>query len=386
MRARLAVKRNPAAKDPRAPLVLDGDEVQLESAAIDGRTLAATEYATRRGAPDHPVGARCVHPRHGRAHRAAQEHEADGAVRLEGRLLHPVRGGGLPPHHVLRRPAGRDGALHDDDPRRPREVSGAAVEREPGRAGRRGGRPALGEVGRPVPEAVLPLRDGRREARQARGHVRHALGPEGDAAGVGGAGQGRPVRLGDAGAQEIDEVGRGHVRPRGRPRLLHDRRGRRLQHGRDGEQGPQHLQHQVRPRPPRHRDRRRLPQHRPGRRPRVLPQLDRQPRHLPRLVPAVAEGGPHRLPRPGVRRRHLLAPGDAHPGSARPARGAVPRGRRPDGAPGAPAVVHGDLELLHRHRVREGRGGGADDPHAHRARARSGAGWTSTSGVTTARR
>jgi aminopeptidase N len=45
VRARLAVKRNPAAKGPRAPLVLDGDEVQLESAAIDGRTLAATEYA-----------------------------------------------------------------------------------------------------------------------------------------------------------------------------------------------------------------------------------------------------------------------------------------------------------------------------------------------------
>ena len=45
VRARLAVERNPAAKDPRAPLVLDGDEVRLESAAIDGRTLAATEYA-----------------------------------------------------------------------------------------------------------------------------------------------------------------------------------------------------------------------------------------------------------------------------------------------------------------------------------------------------
>ena len=37
-----------------------------------------------------------------------------------------------------------------------------------------------------------------------------------------------------------------------------------------------------------------------GGRPRVLPQLDRQPRHLPRLVPAVAEGRPDGLPRPGV--------------------------------------------------------------------------------------
>ena len=42
-------------------------------------------------------------------------------------------------------------------------------------------------------------------------------------------------------------------------------------------------------------------------RPRVLPQLDRQPRHLPRLVPAVAEGRPHGLPRPGVLERPGLA-------------------------------------------------------------------------------
>ena len=48
-------------------------------------------------------------------------------------------------------------------------------------------------------------------------------------------------------------------------------------------------------------------EHRPRGRARVLPQLDRQPRHLPRLVPALAQGRPHGLPRPGVRRRHLLA-------------------------------------------------------------------------------
>ena len=36
--------------------------------------------------------------------------------------------------------------------------------------------------------------------------------------------------------------------------------------------------------------------------PRVLPQLDRQPRDLPRLVPALPEGRADRLPRPGVHR------------------------------------------------------------------------------------
>jgi aminopeptidase N len=45
VRAKLGVKRNPAAKDPKAPLVLDGDELALESVAIDGRTLAASGYA-----------------------------------------------------------------------------------------------------------------------------------------------------------------------------------------------------------------------------------------------------------------------------------------------------------------------------------------------------
>ena len=47
-------------------------------------------------------------------------------------------------------------------------------------------------------------------------------------------------------------------------------------------------------------DRHRLPGHRGGDRPRIFPQLDRQPGDLPRLVPAVAEGRADGLPRPGV--------------------------------------------------------------------------------------
>src|SRR3989454_2114151 len=63
-------------------------------------------------------------------------------------------------------------------------------------------------------------------------------------------------------------------------------------------------------------------------------------RSLPRLVPAVSEGGPDGIPRPGVRRRQLLARRDEDPGSARAAGGPVPGGRRADEAPGAAAVVH----------------------------------------------
>ena len=47
--------------------------------------------------------------------------------------------------------------------------------------------------------------------------------------------------------------------------------------------------------------------HRGHHRARVFPQLDRQPHHLPRLVPALPEGRPDRLPRPGVHRRPALA-------------------------------------------------------------------------------
>ena len=45
VRARLAVQRNPAAGDRGAPLVLDGDELELVSVALDDHALAASAYA-----------------------------------------------------------------------------------------------------------------------------------------------------------------------------------------------------------------------------------------------------------------------------------------------------------------------------------------------------
>ena len=54
-------------------------------------------------------------------------------------------------------------------------------------------------------------------------------------------------------------------------------------------------------------DRRRLRGHRGGHRPRVLPQLDGQSRHLSGLVPAHAEGGPHGLPGPASSRRDMTS-------------------------------------------------------------------------------
>ena len=73
-----------------------------------------------------------------------------------------------------------------------------------------------------------------------------------------GARQGGSLRLRHGLAQALDALGRGGVRPRVRPRHLHDRRGLRLQHGGDGEQGPQRLQRQIRAGEPGNRDRRGL--------------------------------------------------------------------------------------------------------------------------------
>ena len=151
----------------------------------------------------------------------------------------------------------------------------------------------------------------------------------------------------DGVAQARDPLGRGALRPRVRPRHVHDLLRRRLQHGRDGEQGPQHLQQPPGARRSRDRDRRRLRGDRGRDRPRVLPQLDRQPRHVPRLVPAVAQGRPHRLPRPGVLERPQLARRRAHRGGRVPAPRAVPRGRRPDGAQRAARRVPRDQQFLH---------------------------------------
>ncbi len=133
VRARLAVHRNPQAVERAGPLVLNGDELELESVALDGRTLTPAEYElddehlTVAGVPERFTLETVVRIR------SAQEHQADGLVRLQGRLLHAVRGGRLPAHHLLHRPPGRDGALHHHHPRRQGPLPVPAVERQSGR-------------------------------------------------------------------------------------------------------------------------------------------------------------------------------------------------------------------------------------------------------------
>jgi aminopeptidase N len=68
----------------------------------------------------------------------------------------------------------------------------------------------------------------------------------------------------------------------------------------------------------------RFRRHRERHRARVFPQLDRQPHHLPRLVPVESEGRLHRLSRSGVLVRCRLARRQAHWGRADAARPSVP--------------------------------------------------------------
>src|SRR5450830_794372 len=44
VRSTLALARNPKSTDAHAPLVLDGEEIALESVALNGRALAPGEY------------------------------------------------------------------------------------------------------------------------------------------------------------------------------------------------------------------------------------------------------------------------------------------------------------------------------------------------------
>mmetsp|Transcript_24201 Transcript_24201/g.57995 ORF Transcript_24201/g.57995 Transcript_24201/m.57995 type:complete len:203 (+) Transcript_24201:633-1241(+) len=146
-------------------------------------------------------------------------------------------------------------------------------------------------------------------------------------------------------------VGRGEVGPRVRPRAVQRRRGRRLQHGRHGEQVAQRLQLPPRPRHPGD-GHRLLVRVDPGHhRPRVLPQLDRQPGYPQLVVPPHAQGGPHGLQGPGVHLGSQLPQRQAHRRRPIRAREPVCRGRGGALPPDQASLLRKDGQLLHQHGV-----------------------------------
>ena len=124
-------------------------------------------------------------------------------------------------------------------------VPGAAVQRQPGRAGRARRRASLRDVARPVSQALVPVRAGGRRPGRARGHVHDALRAQRRAEDLLDARQSPALPSRDGVAQARVPLGRGALRPRVRPRRVHDLLRRRLQHGRDGEQGSRELAPQA---------------------------------------------------------------------------------------------------------------------------------------------
>ena len=309
VRARLALRRNPAAAAD-APLHLDGDGLTLVEAKLDGAVLpperlafAADGSLTIAGLPDVSVLETVV--------RIAPEEntslsglytsggnfytqcEAEGFRRI---TFFPDRPDVMARYTVT---------ITADKAR----VPGAALERQSGwrrRCGER--RPPLGPLGRPAPEAELPLRPGRR-ATWSPCTTRFTTR------------SGRNVAL-NIYVRRGDEDRCGHAMDSLKRSMRWDEDVFGLEYDLDvfniaavsdfnmgamENKGLNVFNTKYVLASPETRDRRRLPGHRDRRRARVFPQLDRQPRHLPRLVPALAEGRPDGVPRPGILRRPWAA-------------------------------------------------------------------------------
>ena len=144
--SRLALRRNPAAP-AGAPLHLDGEALTLVAHHPRRRALVPDDYRDRRRPADHRRHAGRLHAGDRNPHRAEGQHRTERAVCLRRQLFHPVRGGGLPPHHLFPRPARRDVALHRRPSPPTRRMPGDAVERQSRPGHRSGRRPALASPG-----------------------------------------------------------------------------------------------------------------------------------------------------------------------------------------------------------------------------------------------
>ena len=161
VRATLEVERN---GDHDRPLRLDGDELEPLSVKVDGAGCALAMDGPAAGHRRCRQTARRSRPR-SRSPRG--QHQADGPLCLRRDAVHPMRGGGLPPHHLLPRPARRAVAAIACGWKATRRrfpillSNGNRVAQGDG-----DGRPPLGRMGGSVPQALLSVRAGRRRSRR----------------------------------------------------------------------------------------------------------------------------------------------------------------------------------------------------------------------------
>ncbi len=221
--------------------------------------------------PGHRAFGRQARGRLRHSDRSLGEQQADGPLCVGRNALHPMRGAGIPADNLLPRQARRFEPLHRSNGGGSAQIPDSAHQRQLPRQRRKRGRHSLGAVGGSVSKAVIPVRAGRRRPQGKPRHLHHHVRP-----------QSRPWNLGPRGGpaqngarngepKAGDEVGRGGLRPRVRPRHFQHRRCFRFQHGGDGEQGAEHLQFGLHPRRSRYGDRQRFRQYLAGRGPRIFP-------------------------------------------------------------------------------------------------------------------
>ena len=251
VRSRLSVSPNPASKAKAGVLKLDGEMLKLVRVAIGGNELDASRYRvtdkdlTIEGLPQKPFTLEIETVCNPEANKALSglyrsqgvyctQCEAEGFRRITYYLDRP---------DVLSKFRVR---IEADAKEAPVLLSnGNLIESGDAGAGRHY---ALWEDPFPKPSYLFALVAGKLAMVQDSFHTRSQR--KVDLTDLRRARQGGPLRLGHGIAQARDGMGRESLRPRIRPRHLHDRRRLRLQHGRDGEQGAQRFQRRADPGPP----------------------------------------------------------------------------------------------------------------------------------------
>ena len=372
VRATLKLKPNPAAGAP-APLVLDGDGLDAGLAQARRRAARRPSAMSRR-----PTASPSRSRRTGRSRSRSRplvdptgQHPALRALPVERHLLHAVRGRGLPPHHLFPRPAGRDGGLHHAHRGGQSRSAGAALQRQSAstaascraagisRSGTTRSRsPPICSRWSAASSACVEDRFVTMSGRKVALRIYVEPGKE-DRCGYAMDSLKRAMRW------DEQAFGREYDLDVFMIVAVSD-----FNMGAMENKGLNVFNDKYVLASPDDRDRQRLRRDRGHHRARVFPQLDRQPHHLPRLVPALPQGRPDRLPRPGVHLRPALARRSTRIGDVRGLRAhQFVEDAGPLAHPVRPERLSRDQQFLHHDRLREGRRGGAHA--ARRCSARS---------------
>jgi hypothetical protein len=197
------------------PLVLDGDELTLDSLLLDGMEIDASLYdatpdsLTIRGLPESAPFEITVTT----TLSPETNTKLDGALPNRRGLLHPVRVRRLPPHHLFLRPARCSDGLHSHHHRRPRTTPNICCRTAISWAAAIMTKAGISPPGSTrTPSPPICSRWWRR-SRAGRRHIHHHERPRGCAEDLCRARQGAARGLRNGRAQALDEMGRGDVWP-----------------------------------------------------------------------------------------------------------------------------------------------------------------------------